>query len=69
MGRPIAPESRGRAYWSRILAELTRLRTAVMLDESCEEVLTSDTIVHTDRFIELCRRHLARFPVAPIKRR
>lgn len=61
MPRPISAESRTGKYWDNMIVLMGRLKSAMLIDGTCPEVLKRDTCETTDYMIELALKHKARF--------
>jgi hypothetical protein len=65
MPRPISAECRGPKFWDNMIVAMGRLKSAMLIDPSCEGRLKNDTCVQADAMVELALRHKARFATTP----
>ena len=65
MPRPISAESRGPKYWDNMIVAMGRLKSAMLIDPTCEPSLKAETCGQADAMVELALRHKARFETIP----
>lgn len=66
MPRPISAECRGPKYWDNMIVAMGRLKSAMLIDPTCEASLKAETCGQADAMVELALRHKARFEPTPV---